>query len=252
MTNPNTPEALKPCPPNGSAGDAIDYALGHLLHDEKVEFLDAWREGALAPWPDYARWLEVQYRGRTDQRTTSGEANRLADDEINRIKDHVRGYDTPSEFDARRRYTEAQVETAIRLALRAQPDRPADVPYDGDDFDLWSDEICALVDAAFETVSRNPSDHETVVAYRRAILAALNPAASDLRAEKMREAVEQLLPWVEEWSEVSDYPPGKARMRKAIKIAHAALQADTEGATRGPAYQKEASGEGWGTTHEEG
>ena len=39
--------------------------------------------------------------------------------------------------------------------------------------DLWSDEICALVDAAFETVSRNPSDYETVVAYRRAIAAAL-------------------------------------------------------------------------------
>lgn len=39
--------------------------------------------------------------------------------------------------------------------------------------ELWSDEICELVDAAFETVSRNPSDYETVVAYRRAIAAAL-------------------------------------------------------------------------------
>ena len=41
------------------------------------------------------------------------------------------------------------------------------------DEDLWSDEICALVDAAFETVSRNPSDHEEAIAYRRAIAAAL-------------------------------------------------------------------------------
>lgn len=42
------------------------------------------------------------------------------------------------------------------------------------DEDLWSDEICALVDAAFETVSRNPSDHEEAFAYRRAIAAAID------------------------------------------------------------------------------
>ena len=41
------------------------------------------------------------------------------------------------------------------------------------DSDLWNDEICALVDAAFETVSRNPSGHEEAVAYRRAIANAL-------------------------------------------------------------------------------
>lgn len=38
---------------------------------------------------------------------------------------------------------------------------------------LWIDAVDALVDAAFETVSRNPSDHEQAVAYRRAIVAAL-------------------------------------------------------------------------------
>lgn len=54
------------------------------------------------------------------------------------------------------------------------------------DEDLWSDEICAFVDAAFETVGRNPSDHEEAIAYRRAILAALcQPTQSDA----MREAV---------------------------------------------------------------
>lgn len=40
--------------------------------------------------------------------------------------------------------------------------------------DLWSDEIDTLVDWGFATVSRNPSDHETVVAYRRAIASVLS------------------------------------------------------------------------------
>jgi len=44
--------------------------------------------------------------------------------------------------------------------------------------DLWDDEICALVDAAFETVSRNPSDHETAIAYRTAIAWALDRGAA--------------------------------------------------------------------------
>ena len=51
------------------------------------------------------------------------------------------------------------------------------------DEDLWSDEICALVDAAFETVSRNPSDHEEAVAYRRAIAAAIEECANALEAD---------------------------------------------------------------------
>ena len=49
-----------------------------------------------------------------------------------------------------------------------------------DDEDLWSDEISAIVDAAFETVSRNPSDHEEAFAYRRAIATAMRqPTQSD-------------------------------------------------------------------------
>lgn len=47
--------------------------------------------------------------------------------------------------------------------------------------ELWSDEICALVDAGL--FSRNPSDHETAVAYRTAIAAA--------RAQGYAEAKEQ-------------------------------------------------------------
>lgn len=43
-------------------------------------------------------------------------------------------------------------------------------------YDLWSDEVEALIDAGFATVSRNPSDHETVVAYRTAIALALAAA----------------------------------------------------------------------------
>lgn len=42
------------------------------------------------------------------------------------------------------------------------------------DDELWSDEIEALIDWGFSTVSRNPSDHETAVAYRRAIASVLN------------------------------------------------------------------------------
>jgi hypothetical protein len=44
------------------------------------------------------------------------------------------------------------------------------------DEDLWSDEINAFVDAAFESgiVSRNPSDAEEHVAYRYAIKLAID------------------------------------------------------------------------------
>lgn len=38
---------------------------------------------------------------------------------------------------------------------------------------VWDDEICALVDWAFTTVSRNPSDYESALAYRRAIASVL-------------------------------------------------------------------------------
>ena len=48
--------------------------------------------------------------------------------------------------------------------------RMADTRAGGqDESSLWSDEINSIVDAAFDTVSRNPSDHETAVAYRRGI-----------------------------------------------------------------------------------
>ena len=45
-----------------------------------------------------------------------------------------------------------------------------------DDEDLWSDEINAFVDAAFDSgiVSRNPSDAEEHVAYRYAIKLAID------------------------------------------------------------------------------
>ena len=39
------------------------------------------------------------------------------------------------------------------------------------DADLWGDKTCQIVDAAFETVPRNPNDHDEAVAYRRAITA---------------------------------------------------------------------------------
>jgi hypothetical protein len=51
--------------------------------------------------------------------------------------------------------------------------------------DLWSDRICELVDAGFATVSRNPSDHETAMAYRHAI-ATLLDELDGLRAEVER------------------------------------------------------------------
>jgi hypothetical protein len=39
---------------------------------------------------------------------------------------------------------------------------------------LWDDQICTLVDWGFGTVSRNPSDWESSVAYRRAIASVLH------------------------------------------------------------------------------
>lgn len=63
--------------------------------------------------------------------------------------------------------------------------------------DLWSDEISSLVDAAFETVGRNPSDHETAVAYRRAISAALasarRPNYSEGDGPKAADLIEELM-----------------------------------------------------------
>lgn len=52
--------------PNGDAGDAIDYALGHIVNPRMaIKFLEEWRDGRdfLALWPAYARWLAVQRDG---------------------------------------------------------------------------------------------------------------------------------------------------------------------------------------------
>jgi hypothetical protein len=59
-----------------------------------------------------------------------------------------------------------------------------------DEKELWSDEINAFVDAAFETVSRNPSDHEEIVAYRRAIAAAIE------QHEAFRQEVSRVMTYI--------------------------------------------------------
>lgn len=77
------------------------------------------------------------------------------------------------------------------------------------DEDLWSDEICAVVDAAFETVSRNPNDHEEAVAYRRAIAAALRQPTPDA----MRKAI------IEECAKVAEeYPTSLTDMPMVIAM----------------------------------
>lgn len=42
-------------------------------------------------------------------------------------------------------------------------------------------------------------------------------------ADKLAEALLTITPWAEEWSEISDYPPGKRQMRADIAKAHQAL-----------------------------
>lgn len=49
----------------GSAGDAIDFALGHCGPDEAFAFLDDWRADRANEWPGYVKWLSAQYRHRT-------------------------------------------------------------------------------------------------------------------------------------------------------------------------------------------
>lgn len=49
-------------------------------------------------------------------------------------------------------------------------------------------------------------------------------AAHRLRStDDLLEALEGLKPWVEEWAEISDYPPGKAKMKIAIRNAESAI-----------------------------
>ena len=68
---------------------------------------------------------------------------------------------------------------------RADASSPQAVSTEG--FDpargIWSDYIEDLIDDAFATVSRNPSDHETAVAYRRAILWALQGGRAPNRTD---------------------------------------------------------------------
>jgi hypothetical protein len=45
--------------PNGDAGDAVDFACDHAK--EPLFFLEDWRKDGAREWPDYRRWLKVQY-----------------------------------------------------------------------------------------------------------------------------------------------------------------------------------------------
>ena len=49
--------------PQGDAGDAIDFAVGHCAPDEAVAFLDDWRSDRTDEWPGYVKWLATQRRG---------------------------------------------------------------------------------------------------------------------------------------------------------------------------------------------
>lgn len=48
--------------PNGDAGDAIDFACGHIEDaTDAMDFLDNWRANfMLHRYPEYLRWLAVQ------------------------------------------------------------------------------------------------------------------------------------------------------------------------------------------------
>lgn len=72
-------------------------------------------------WHDYIR-LTIEQAVDHDRQHTASPASPEAEkvtvtDELDRIVAHVERYDTPAATDQRRRYTKAQLETAIRLAL---------------------------------------------------------------------------------------------------------------------------------------
>lgn len=81
--------------------------------------------------------------------------------------------------------------------------------------DLWDDRVTDLVDRAFAHVSRNPSDHETAIAYRRAILAALTNRPIPTAAEQSigSKATSFLSNYVQE--EVAEYFTRAAKWRNA-------------------------------------
>ena len=46
----------------GDAGDALDFALDHIDDSyARTDFLEGWRLGDVSEWPEYTRWLAVQY-----------------------------------------------------------------------------------------------------------------------------------------------------------------------------------------------
>jgi hypothetical protein len=99
-----------------------------------------------------------------------------------------------------------------------------------DDEDLWSDEINAFVDAAFDSgiVSRNPSDAEEHVAYRYAIKLAIDegrrPQTDALK--RARDALEGMARYSgmrESWQD--DNPQYVTAVYEAIDVINAALEA---------------------------
>lgn len=68
--------------PNGDAGDAIDYALGHIARpDEMRDFLEDWRDGRfIEDWRGYIEWLQVQRDGASEARNTVVGNSRPQDD----------------------------------------------------------------------------------------------------------------------------------------------------------------------------
>jgi hypothetical protein len=55
--------------PYGDAGDALDFALDHIEDPfERSDFLECWRSGDVADWPEYFDWLHVQRVGAAEAR----------------------------------------------------------------------------------------------------------------------------------------------------------------------------------------
>lgn len=56
----------------GAAGDAVDYALGHLDTDQAISFLEDWRGCDdyvfQVNWPGYFKWLATQREGAREAR----------------------------------------------------------------------------------------------------------------------------------------------------------------------------------------
>lgn len=74
--------------PGGDAGDAIDFALGHINEaDAAIRFLDDWRGDFSHRWPDYHRWLAVQRKGARQARQPAAEA-----DEVGRLREALRPF----------------------------------------------------------------------------------------------------------------------------------------------------------------